>query len=75
MLAAIPLENPRKCLLPDFMAMNTAFQIPAHQLNNKAYIIDFYVDIGQFPTTDGLFGPPLFAYFSRLSLSPAFVKP
>jgi hypothetical protein len=75
MLAAIPLKNPLKFLLPGLMAMNTAFQIPAHPLNNKADIIGFYVYIGQFPTTDGLFGPPLFAYFSRLSLSPAFVKP
>jgi hypothetical protein len=75
MLATIPLKNPRKCLLLGFMAMNTAFQSLAHPLNNKADIIDFCVDIGQFPTTDGLFGPPHLAYFGRLSLSPAFVKP
>jgi len=51
------------------------FQSLAHLSNKMAFIVDFSLVIGQFPTDDGLFELPHFAYFSRLSLSLTSVKP
>src|SRR5713226_5787965 len=74
MPAAIPLGNSSKML--SFLLYGHEYRLPnlAHPSNNMPIYYRFYVDIGQFPTSDGLFGPPYLAYFSRLSLSLTSVR-
>ena len=55
MTAANPLENLIKMAIFDLEARNITFPKLCPLVKQGAYIVDFSVEIGQFPTDDGLF--------------------